>query len=211
MEDGWWFCRRTSSAPEEPGRVAAAANLSKRAWRPACERDILAAHSMDTDKFDPELPARQLQSRLGRESDAQAMHSSLPPSPSHGPGMQNPLGARRTFSFSTSSSASSLPDLCARSGRSSTTQSSQASPASSHRTYRGAPISDLYDCRSTGMPWQMGDCDDVDLQIVPQGGHCGDSHAHHASDLDHGCICDPGDNSPAPLPGYQRMHFVWGQ
>lgn len=210
MEDGWWFCRRTSSAPEEPGRVAATANLSKRAWRPACERDILAAHSMDSDKFDefdPEMPARLARHR--REPDVPAIHSSLPPSPSHGPRMQNP--ARPAPSFSASSSASSLPDLCARSGRSSTTQSSQASPASSHKAYRGAPISDLYDCRSTGTPWQMDDGDDVDLHIVPQGGHCGEWQRHHASDFDRGSTRDPGDSSPAPLPGYQRFHFVWGQ
>ena len=48
-----WFVRRTSSAPEPDQRLKAWANLSKRAWRPVSERDLLAKHSYDQNfKFD---------------------------------------------------------------------------------------------------------------------------------------------------------------
>eukprot|EP00802_Teleaulax_amphioxeia_P028035 Tamp_29571.p1 GENE.Tamp_29571~~Tamp_29571.p1 ORF type:complete len:179 (+),score=10.08 Tamp_29571:39-539(+) len=47
-----WFLRRTSSAPEEAGRVKSAANMSRRAWRPVVERDMLAQHSAARDQHE---------------------------------------------------------------------------------------------------------------------------------------------------------------
>lgn len=197
MEEEWWFCRRTSSAPEEPGRVSAAANLSKRVWRPACERDILAQsfRGVDLDKLD-ELPTVQ-SAKYRSNSRTLPATSSLPPSPFHRATHDSTLLVHKSFS------SSSLQDMHggSRSGGSSQTHSSQASPSGSLKTYRGAPLA----CLDQGLA--ATDSDDCDLDFVRQG----EDYGSWAGALRLDSMFDAGESSPAPLPGYSRVHFVWSR
>ena len=108
-QDRPWFFRRTSSAPELDGRVCAGANLSKREWRPAAQRDILAKHSYDSNfKFDlackPEVASSiSLRSKSGG-AQRQSSSVSLPPSP-----LLPPERAYWQCSSGESSSCSSYP------------------------------------------------------------------------------------------------------
>jgi hypothetical protein len=116
-QDRPWFFRRTSSAPELDGRVCAGANLSKREWRPAAQRDILAKHSYDSNfKFDlackPEVASSiSLRSKSGG-AQRQSSSVSLPPSPLLPPERaywQCSSGASSSCSSYPSSSCSSYP------------------------------------------------------------------------------------------------------
>ena len=148
-QDRPWFFRRTSSAPELDGRVRAGANLSKREWRPAAQRDILAQHFYDSNfKFDlackPEVASSiSLRNKSGgaqRHEAAKSSSVSLPPSP-----LLPPERAYWQCSSGSSSSYSSYP---------SSSCSSYPSPACNFSVYDGgnwmregaqSPLSDISD------------------------------------------------------------------
>jgi hypothetical protein len=148
-QDRPWFFRRTSSAPELDGRVRAGANLSKREWRPAAQRDILAQHFYDSNfKFDlackPEVASSiSLRNKSGgaqRHEAAKSSSVSLPPSP-----LLPPERAYWQCSSGSSSSCSSYP---------SSSCSSYPSPACHFSVYEGgnwmregaqSPLSDISD------------------------------------------------------------------
>ena len=151
--DPAWFFRRTSSAPEQDGRVRAGANLSKRAWRPAAQRDLLAKHSYDSNfkwdlasKSEVVASCASLLSMRGgaqRHETARSSSISLPPSPLLPPG-------RAALSHCGSSAAPSYA---------SSTTSCFPSPACDFAVYEGShwmrdgaltPMSDISDMEDDG-------------------------------------------------------------
>ena len=197
MEDSPpWIFRRTASEPDPSDyKVKPQANLSKRHWRPRSERDILALSSQE-----PPIPASS------RISASQSKSVSLPPSPMLPPSSCTQRHMDRSFSTSSSFDAmhSSNTSPCMQ----------FASPSMSFFSCRVPEMEDECSMRE-GATSVMSDFSDFDVNIVPQGGDCGDWQEERAGDTDivtairSSNISQKMSEEPEPLPGYSRVHLIF--
>lgn len=208
-----WVFRRTSSAPESDFKVKPQANLSNRRWRPHSERDILALSSLQVEEANAAGAAARHHQAASRMSGLPSKSSSLPPSPLLPPQVRAaPYGScvqrRMDRSFSTCSSFDAMHSPNA------SPCMNFASPSMSSFNFRVPEMEDDFSMRE-GARSAMSDFSDFDVNIVPQGGDCGDWHEERAGNTDivvsirSSSISQTMSEGPEPLPGYSRVHFIF--